>query len=479
VVSIRGSSPEQVLVLVNGHRLNSAQGGGVDMSTISTDMIERIEIMRGGGSAVYGENAVGGVINIITRDGYGEKLSAMLKYSAGLFNTHTVGGSLSSGLGPEDRFDLFFSGEGLYTAGNYRFEDLNAGQDYRERSNESGLRGTLAGKLGWDISPGQGLRLTLAGNYNRSKKGVPGLKEFPSSNAVMHNEQAAGVLSFGFYSNRIASLSLDLHGQLRNRHYKDPQYFLGSMNDKHSLRNAGTDLVLKRRDGFKFLKMQNTVAWHLRYDYLQTTAMQKSGDTILENACVKRWQNSIAWRGDFHFFPWPQTGNGRFSFFSSVRLDIDELYGNNFNFNLGWMLPLDKEKKTMLKGNAGTGYRVPSFNDLFWPATSFAVGNSDLLPEKAVIYDIGLLTRPLSFFSFEAVYFGHHVRNLIQWQPGPDGRWRPGNIGKARLRGAEVETVFLFRFTQLKLFLEVTGNYTYLFATDITAGSPSYGKQLP
>jgi len=66
-VRIRGSNSSQVLVLVDGVKLNSERDGAFDLSLIPTANIERIEIVRGGGSAVYGSDAIGGVVNIITK----------------------------------------------------------------------------------------------------------------------------------------------------------------------------------------------------------------------------------------------------------------------------------------------------------------------------------------------------------------------------------------------------------------------------
>ena len=68
-ISIRGSSAEQVLILVDGKAQNTIWGGAVNINTIPIDRIETIEIIRGGGSALYGEGALGGVISMTTRKG--------------------------------------------------------------------------------------------------------------------------------------------------------------------------------------------------------------------------------------------------------------------------------------------------------------------------------------------------------------------------------------------------------------------------
>ncbi len=72
-LSIRGSTAGQVLVLIDGQRLNTAQSGEVDLSILPSDQVERVEVVRGGASAQYGADAVGGVVNIITDQGTEER----------------------------------------------------------------------------------------------------------------------------------------------------------------------------------------------------------------------------------------------------------------------------------------------------------------------------------------------------------------------------------------------------------------------
>ena len=68
VISIRGSSNEEILVLIDGNRINTSTAGGIDFSTININSIKKIEIIKNGNTAIYGEGAFGGIINIITKD---------------------------------------------------------------------------------------------------------------------------------------------------------------------------------------------------------------------------------------------------------------------------------------------------------------------------------------------------------------------------------------------------------------------------
>ncbi|MFW5769636.1 MAG: TonB-dependent receptor, partial [Spirochaetota bacterium] len=197
MISIRGSSPEQVLVLINGKRLNSAQGGGVDLAGISTDDIERIEVVRGGGSARYGENAFGGVINIITKEGYGKETEHTVKYGFSSYFTNELTWQLLGPLGNDSAGDFFLGLSGMSTAGGYSYTDSHE-EGPAVRENTAGLMGDASLKLGWTLNELKGIRLAFSGRLHGSKKGVPGLAEFPTPEAEMENLLGLGRLSFAY-----------------------------------------------------------------------------------------------------------------------------------------------------------------------------------------------------------------------------------------------------------------------------------------
>jgi len=486
-VSIRGSSPEQVLVLVNGKRMNSAQGGGVDFTTIDPDDIERIEVVRGGGSAVFGENAFGGVINIITKSGYGKDLDGMVEYETGSFNTHSVNAQVLGGVGKEKALDFFLSAKGTYSEGTYSYEDEHAETGEQLRENAGGILGDLSFKTGWDINEDLGLRISISGQGHADKKGVPGLMEFPSDTAEMQDQRYMGLFSFNFLRNPVAEITLDAYGSRQNRYYTDPEFYLGAVEDTHDNISAGADLTLRRMDNFSAVFLNTSGGYSFRWDFLESTGLVKAGGDESEGK-VWRQSHSGFIRNEINILPFEETKTGRLILYPSLRFDSHQVrYPDDeinkleyaFSWNAGAMVPFSKEKEIILKGNIGSAYRLPSFDDLFWPATAFAVGNPSLLPEKAFIYDIGILVQPYDFFSFEVAHFNQNVANLIQWNPGANGQWQPENIGAALLNGLEGEVKFLFPLTSISSYLELKGNYSYLFARDMVEGSSTYGKQLP
>lgn len=487
MVTIRGSSPEQVLVLVNGKRMNSAQGGGVDLSTIRPDDIKRIEIIRGGGSALFGESAFGGVINIITKSGFGKDLQASLEYEFGSFNTHTASGHIGGSFGRENAFDFFLSAGGTFSKGAYTYADEHAQGGTAERVNAGGLVGEGSAKLGWDINDDADLRLSLSGQAYESERGVPGLLEFPTETATMRDRRYMGLLSFNYLRNPIAGITLDVYARWQWRRYQDPEFYFGNIDDKHDNKALGADLTLNRMDDFSVVALKTTAGYAFRYDHLLSTALMKASGSEAEGT-VSRQNHSGYFRNELHLFPYEEGKTGRVVLFPAVRYAVHRVVSTDtnvkkneqaFSWNVGCMVPFSKEREVTVKGTIGTSYRLPSFDDLFWPTTAFAVGNPNLLPERAFNYDIGLTFKPYDFFSMEIAHFSSDITNLIQWNPGANGQWQPQNVGKALLNGLEVRVKFLFEVPMIASFLELEGNYTYLFARDMVEGSPTYGKQLP
>jgi outer membrane receptor protein involved in Fe transport len=164
-VDIRGmgqSTASNVLVLVDGFRLNSPDLAGPDFSSVPLDEIERIEIIRGAGSVIYGSGAVGGVVNIITKRG--KKKPTARPYAS---------------YGSYDTFDGRVSGGGQ--VGNL---DLNLNAAYFDtegyRENSGFIKNDVGGQLGYDATKHfggnllDGVYFTLSGSYHKDRQGFPG-----------------------------------------------------------------------------------------------------------------------------------------------------------------------------------------------------------------------------------------------------------------------------------------------------------------
>ncbi len=178
-ISIRGSTDSQVLVLVDGQRLNNSQNSSVDFNTIPVELVEKIEVVKGGHSALYGANAVGGVVNIITKSAvHGKKFSGDLKTSFGSQGTqiYSVNGSQELG-----KFGYFLTFKHLQSDGNYTYEDA-AGTEQELKNNDS-QADHLFLKLNYNYM--DNTSFSFSTQINRIEKGIHGTLSYPSLNRRM------------------------------------------------------------------------------------------------------------------------------------------------------------------------------------------------------------------------------------------------------------------------------------------------------
>ena len=153
-ISIRGANPNQVQVLVDGVRVKSPTLGQVDLADIAPESIERIEIIRGPQSTIYGADAIGGVVQIITKRGSGPP-TAYASQEVGNYDTYRAKTGIS---GAWKAFD--------YSLGYYHLE--SNGLTINDGMNQN----AVAGRFGLDI-PWGNTRLSGAVRYNKTDTGVP------------------------------------------------------------------------------------------------------------------------------------------------------------------------------------------------------------------------------------------------------------------------------------------------------------------
>jgi outer membrane cobalamin receptor len=516
LISIRGSSAEQVLVLVDGVRINTAQGGGVDLNTLPLDSIERIEIIRGGGSALFGEGAMGGIVNIVTRKSAARKTAGSVSYSYGSFNTHRADARIEGPLGKTrasypDRGEISgeetgvpfrkdsetregsaetlswhysLSGGGYWTEGTYSYPDDYESGGTGERLNADGysLEGTAKIE---GASRGNGSLLTLLCQGGFRETGVPGLLEFPSRTARMADASLAGSLTASSIPTALGHVAGTASLQYRTRTYTDPDWYLGAVDDTHANTAARFSASLEREDRWGILSLRSAAGLSFDIDHLNSTALV-TGSGLTDSGIVSRFTEGAHANIELGLFP-QEAGPSRITLTPALRYEASQTRQGgtgqgadrgDWSWGAGTIVSLDSAGNWNMKANAGSSYRMPSFNDLFWPATSFASGNPCLLPETSLFWDAGIAVHPVPFLKLQAAWFSQSVENLIQWNPGPSGQWTPSNIGMADIRGLECEAAVMVPLAGGILYGEINGNYTYLRATDVTEGAATYGKQL-
>ncbi|HSE96482.1 MAG TPA: TonB-dependent receptor plug domain-containing protein, partial [Methylomirabilota bacterium] len=158
-IRIRGANPTQVQVLIDGVRVKSATTGDFDFADLPLDDIERIEVVRGPQSTLYGADAVGGVVNIITRRGQGTP-SAFVDVEGGNYETFRLRAGASGAVGP---WSASLGASGVTTRGQF--------------DNDDQQMVSVNGRVAYAL-PNRG-EVALVGRYTDAHKGLPFATVFP------------------------------------------------------------------------------------------------------------------------------------------------------------------------------------------------------------------------------------------------------------------------------------------------------------
>jgi outer membrane cobalamin receptor len=433
-LSIRGSSNDQVVILLDGVRINSPLGGGVDLSTIPLDYVERFEIIRGGASALAGSDAIGGVVNIVTKKT--DKPFTNLSLTYGSFDTLSLNLSRAQRLG-NLRYLLSFTH--AQSDGDFKFKSVN--DITLKRINNEFHSESLLGKIDYDLN---GWKIGFLNEFFYDDKGVPGLGEFQESES--NQKDIRNLTSLRVSKQGLLSPNLDFDMVLFNRFdqidFKNPEPTLGIPID-----------TLSKTFSFG---VNPKITWYAPFDQIVTFASEIRGD-VLRNDDFKnpeRFTLSSYLGDEIRLFRESILINPiiRFDLFKTSAEEVST--DAELSPKLGIIVsPL---RYLSLKGNVGRSFRVPSFGELFFPEEGFIGGNPDLNPETSFDLDFGLvLSHPR--VGFEITYFRNRIDDLILFVFISAQRIEPRNVGKVTERGIEASLV-LRPFD----FFEFFAGYTFL-----------------
>ncbi len=446
-ISIRGSSNDQVSVLLDGVKLNNPIGGGIDLSTIPTAYVERFEIIRGGASALAGTDAIGGVVNIVTKPTSVPLTVATATY--GSFQTFAANFTRSQQIGD---LGYLVSASHAQSKGDFKFKTINGLT--RTRINNKFRADSLLAKADYQLESGWEIRFLNEFFYD--SRGVPGLGEFQQRNA--HQKDIRNLTSVVFSKPEFLSRDVDLNIILYNRFdwlkFTNPTPTVGVPIDTRSnTYSAGLNPRLR---------------WFAPYNQIITVATEVKTE-FLKNADFdnpKRFTYSLFASDEIGFY------EGKLIINPLIRYDVWTTWGEQsdteggFSPKLGVLFsPLEF---LIIKGNLGRSFRVPSFGELFFPEQGFIGGNPDLKPETSYDFDVGiLLSHPRA--KFEIIYFRNKIKNLIQFVFINAFRIEPRNLSDVTEQGFETS-----------LALRPLDNlYLYAAYTFLDGEVKDTGAQLP
>jgi outer membrane cobalamin receptor len=470
-ISIRGSNGRQVVIMLDGVRINSAQSGSADLASIPRDLIERIEVSRGGGSTQSGSGAIGGVVNIVTKRARAEPRTS-LAFARGSFETWEVAASQTGRL---SRFDLALGYEFFKTEGNWTFAPLDliiggvpVPPDETERiervnnrtENHSGMF-----KVGRDL--GDHFRLELSDQVFWGQSGRPGLDQ--PEGGELHGQsltaQSERLRNLADLTLRAADWTpLALEAELRGFYRYERNQFEDETpptgppldsDDRDTTGGARLDLG----GDFELAASQHasSLSFSISRDALDS---KQAGDHV-------RRVLGLALQDEIALF------ERRVRIVPAIRYDDTEGFASEWLPRVGVIL--EPWPWLRIKGNAERAYRAPTFNELYFNEGSLR-GNPALLPEESRNFDVGVelgldQLGPFEDLFLEVVGFRNEIDNSIVFQPVSPNVVAATNVSEALSRGIE-----LAGRLQLFEWIRFSGNWTHLDTKILRTGNPLPGR---
>ena len=409
----------RVLVLIDGRRVNLGSSGTTGANMLPpVEAIERVEVLKGGGSALYGTDAVGGVINIITKKGSDVGNKVTLRAVGGSWGTEqyglTASGTNESGLG-------VFVAASKERRGNFDYKNQHGGVVEMKNSgyNTEGVNVKLDQTIGDDD------RITFAFEHNNSEGGSP----------------------FGYYPynlsdnfkriNNNVSLRYDWNETNTNQGYiqvyKNHQHSQFFSEDTYNQSNFIDESVgIELQQNFKLDDKSEMTAG---VDYYKTNVENEfayAGERSINNKAVfveHRWKFDDSW----------QLNTG-------VRYDKHSEYGSEVTPKIALNKKINEDSNVYLSW--GKVFNAPTTDELYNNNTGMGESNPNLNPENGDVWTLGGNTKLSDKTSLSASIFYSNIDDAIDWydtgvpidpsDPNSYTLWKVENVNKEKRRGMEL-----------------------------------------
>lgn len=411
-IAIRGSSFEQVLVLINGIRMNDSQTGHNTFNIpFDISAVERIEIMKGSSAKLYGQNVYAGVINIVTKASAEEQVA--IKAQGGDYKTYDLSATGTFGT---DKFS------NLVSVSNGASDGYRYNTDYQIRN--------VFYQNRFKLNEGN---ISLQAGFSEKKFGANGFYATPTA-VNQYEETQASVVSLQ-YQQKFRNLSVN--GSVYWRRGQDMYLYVRQNPSYYRNMHIGNNVGGTVNATYQSSIGVTSIGVDYRKEYLLSSNL---GDRNRDVTQV--------------FF------DHQFKFFNQ-KLEINpgaswaNYSGDNF-FYPGVDVGFIFNPQHKVFGAISKGFRIPTFTDLYYKSPT-ETGNPNLVPESAVSSELGYRFQNPKIMA-KISGFISNTNNGIDWlKQSPQSPWRAENVGKINLKGFETE----FKH-QLFPFLNYRLAYTYL-----------------
>jgi vitamin B12 transporter len=421
-VSIRGATPSQTLVLLDGVEVNTGATGEFNFANLTTDNLDRIEVLRGAGGSLYGSQAIGGVVNVITPEGEGAPQASFLSEGGNRATQRQV----LTVSGAQDK--LGYSG-GLSYYSTEGFRPVN--------DNSDDLSGSI--RLDYHLDDS-----TVVRGFARYYRANVSLSQYSVFSGIALNPSAHEREEFMLFNGEI-----EHHFGERLTVRTNAFFVRDSLNiNAPPFTGSPPSETDRIPDEIRGGTIESVYLWAQHYGKLADNFRTVAGFDFKD-----RWMRSFS---GFYYPPGPaynslfrarrqeyagyleQEGSfldGHVLGTAGFRVDGNSQFGKEVSPSWSVAIPLDKISTT-LRGSYSEGFRAPSFDELYFPG----FGNPNLRPEISSEYDGGFTTRFGEYASLTTTYFSRRVHGLIVTVPCASCVYgsEAGNAGRVDVQGVEV-----------------------------------------
>ena len=451
-ISSRGTSADESVVLINGMRLNQIQNGTIDLGLIPIESVERVEILKVGNSSLYGSNAIGSVINVVTKNE-----NTGIKNIA--FGMNSFDGN-KSGIYISDlimQYNINIHLQNESGSGEYPFNFNNGNSKYLLSRKGADYKITTLTLSTSNNSEAEN-KINQFLSLNSSDRGTPGVVTSINNYDLARLKDKSIIYQI--------ALTHEVNQKLETKFNSSFQYSFQNYKNE-SLKINSTHIN-------RGITLQPEISFILSDNQQMVSGLElfsgSATSTNLESNSLDRMslyfsfnqKNKIPFiLNEIYIYP-------------TIRIDKTKNY-SVVSPLIGLNLGNENDNNLRIRATIGKSFREPTMNELYWTPG----GNQNLKPEESVNLDFGILYSNISNTTeLELNIYSIDIKNRIIWLPTNNGYWSSSNILNVSSQGIELISSLSLIENSLKI------NYKYslsqvlkknkTFGDDIT-----FNKQLP
>jgi vitamin B12 transporter len=447
-VSIRGAAAGNTLILIDGIPANdpSVITNYFDINFIATDNIERIEILKGGQSTLYGSDAVAGVINFITKKATSTKFALQAGVAAGSYNSFKEFINIGK---TNKRLNYAVNYSNITSTGFSSAYDSTGKKDFdNDKFNEHSLNGSL----GLNLSKNTLLKFFGSYNYYKTSLDASAYKDEKDFTATNNNTQAG----FGItQKHNDGALHFNYSFTDVKRNYVDDSAYRGSPFLLYSKSNyIGRTHFAELYDNWKWKNYELMLGIDYRANSTTQNALYLYTGFPLPPTSLK---GSMSQTSPFASFIY--SNKKGFTAEAGARINMHNVYGSNISYSLNPSYLIDNKAKIFI--NLYSAFKTPTLYQLF----DDQYGNVELQPELGTIAEAGVELLRVNGFTARATGFYRNTKNKIEFIIINPATYQSqySNISTQQNYGAELEAAY-----QMNKW-NITANYTFTDGKTISA----------